>query len=159
MIEEVVIDAKGKISPQQSNPFFRCRFDKCIAAGMNRETVRNDRNRRKKQANDENDSRVQEHKKLNELSDKLRKAYDSAWNSGCSPQTLDEVLQLIMNFIDQIPILNELSLDERRSIAHQRYLPLMVKEKRLIMQFIEKYIYQPKDLIYSNFFSFFALST
>jgi hypothetical protein len=93
---------------------------------MNRETVRNDRNRRKKQANDENDNRVQEHKKLNELSDQLRKAYESAWPSNCRPQTLDEVLQLIMNFVDKIPTLNELSLDERRSIAHQRYLPLMV---------------------------------
>jgi hypothetical protein len=93
---------------------------------MNRETVRNDRIRRKKLANDENDGRVQEHKKLNELSDQLQKAYETAWPSECHPQTLDELLQLILNFMDQIPALSQLSLDERRSIAYQRFQPLIV---------------------------------
>lgn len=93
---------------------------------MNRETVRNDRTRRKKQANDENDGRIQEHKKLNELSDQLQKAYETAWPYNCRPQNLDDLLQLIMNFMDKIPTLNQLSLDERRTIAHRRFLPLMV---------------------------------
>lgn len=96
---------------------------------MNRETVRNDRSRRKKLANDENDGRMQEHKKLNELSDQLQKAYESAWPSDCRPQTLDELLQLILNFMDKIPALGQLSLDERRSIANQRFQPLIVSSK------------------------------
>lgn len=93
---------------------------------MNRETVRNDRSRRKKQANDENDSRVQEHKRLNELSDQLQKAYESAWSSNNPPQTLDELVHVIVSFMEEIPTLNELSLDELRVIASQRFLPLIV---------------------------------
>lgn len=96
---------------------------------MNRETVRNDRSKRKKQANDDNDSRLQEHKKLKELSDQLQSAYENAWPVDCKIQTLDELLQLIMAFMDKIPALNQLSLDERRTIAHQRFLPLMVSSK------------------------------
>jgi hypothetical protein len=88
--------------------------------------VRNDRSKRKKMANDENDGRVQEHKKLNELSDQLQSAYEAAWPSNGCPQTLDELLQIVLSFMDKIPALNQLPIKERRTIADQRYQSLIV---------------------------------
>ncbi|KAI6225866.1 Zinc finger domain containing protein [Aphelenchoides besseyi] len=99
----------------------KCRFDKCINAGMNRDTVRNDRARKKKHSTDASaDERVLNHKRLNEIDSSIRTAYQNTWPMNRRPQNLEDLIQIVVAFSEQIPAFSNLTDDERAVVARKR---------------------------------------
>ncbi|KAI6178537.1 Nuclear receptor domain-containing protein [Aphelenchoides besseyi] len=114
-------DGQCLVDRSNRNRCQKCRFDKCINAGMNRDTVRNDRARKKKRSIDAfADERVLNHKRLNEIDSSIRTAYQNAWPMNRRPQNLEALIQIVIQFADQIPAFSSLTNDERLVVARKR---------------------------------------
>ena len=132
LIEEREIVAKSESAAAAERPplrSFRCRFDKCLQVGMNRDTVRNDRARKRKLSTESAaDGRVNDHKALKALNSSVASAYESAFGAAATRlgRTPDALAEQLAAFIERLPIDGELSAESRRALANQRTLAIAV---------------------------------
>ncbi|KAI6241380.1 Nuclear receptor domain-containing protein [Aphelenchoides fujianensis] len=101
-----------------------CRFQKCLQAGMSRDSVRNDKSRKKKLSMDgTEDEHIAKHKKLKELNATVLAAYQTAWPLDRRVESAEELVRVIAAFAEQLPVFSALSPEERLAVAQQKSDP------------------------------------
>ncbi|VDM21947.1 unnamed protein product [Wuchereria bancrofti] len=104
-----IIDQKNRNRCQS------CRFKKCLQLGMRQESVRLDRNRRRKK--DENrDKEMEEIEEMKKLKAIVVSAYREAFPAGLVIDNRSEAVQRIHMFLNNIPMMNEINGKDREKV-------------------------------------------
>lgn len=104
-----IIDQKNRNRCQS------CRFKKCLQLGMRQESVRLDRNRRRKK--DENrDKEMEEIEEMKKLKAIVVSAYREAFPTGLVIDNRSEAVERIHMFLNNIPMMNEINGKDREKV-------------------------------------------
>ncbi|KAK6016957.1 zinc finger, C4 type [Ostertagia ostertagi] len=88
-----------------------CRFQKCLDKGMSKESVRQDRTRKRKTRDDDKDVELDETRAMMRIVEEVTQAYREAFGEGLVIQNPEDVLQRIGHFVSKISLFKEYSED------------------------------------------------
>uniref|UniRef100_A0A915Q6J2 Nuclear receptor domain-containing protein n=1 Tax=Setaria digitata TaxID=48799 RepID=A0A915Q6J2_9BILA len=97
-----------------------CRFKKCLNLGMRQESVRLDRNRRRKkdETREKETEEIEEMKKLKAI---VVSAYREAFPTGCIIETRADAMKRICIFLDHIPLMEEITEKDREKTLRSSF--------------------------------------
>ncbi|CAG9530168.1 unnamed protein product [Cercopithifilaria johnstoni] len=92
-----------------------CRFKKCLRLGMRQESVRLDRNRRRKK-DESREKEIEEIEEMKKLKATIISAYREAFPPGFTIDNRDEAVERIHIFLNNIPMMNEINGKDREKV-------------------------------------------
>lgn len=88
-----------------------CRFQKCIDKGMSKESVRQDRTRKRKTRDDDKDFELDETRTLMRIVEEVTQAYQETFPDGVTVQSVEDMTQRVGRFVSKISLFKEYSED------------------------------------------------
>ncbi|XGW20160.1 hypothetical protein V3C99_003744 [Haemonchus contortus] len=88
-----------------------CRFQKCLDKGMSKESVRQDRSRKRKTRDDDKDMELDETRVMMKIVEEVTQAYREAFGEGITVQSPEDLLQRVGHFVSKISLFKEYSED------------------------------------------------
>ncbi|KAL3997359.1 Zinc finger C4 type (two domains) family protein [Acanthocheilonema viteae] len=92
-----------------------CRFKKCLQLGMRQESVRLDRNRRRKK-DESREKEVEEIEEMKKLKATVVSAYREAFPAGLTISNRSEAVERIHIFLNNIPMMKEINEKDRERV-------------------------------------------
>ncbi|KAK5978870.1 Nuclear hormone receptor family member nhr-2 [Trichostrongylus colubriformis] len=86
-----------------------CRFQKCLDKGMSKESVRQDRTRKRKTHDDDKDVELDATRVMMKTVEEVAQAYREAFGEGITIQNPEDLLQRIGHFVSKISLFKEYS--------------------------------------------------
>jgi hypothetical protein len=81
----------------------KCRFEKCLQVGMCRETVRLDKNRKRKAKDEDREAAIQETQCVMELLRAVNNAYTQCFSPNRRLATVEEAEAMVRRFLSLVP--------------------------------------------------------
>ncbi|KJH53220.1 zinc finger, C4 type [Dictyocaulus viviparus] len=103
---------KDKICPVDRvsrNRCQACRFQKCLDKGMSKESVRQDRTRKRKTRDDEKDVELDDMRMIMRIIEEVTQAYCQVFEQGTTIQTLEDMIPRVKSFASKISLFKEYS--------------------------------------------------
>uniref|UniRef100_A0A0R3RNC7 Nuclear receptor domain-containing protein n=1 Tax=Elaeophora elaphi TaxID=1147741 RepID=A0A0R3RNC7_9BILA len=116
---EYVCYKQGNCSVDQKNRnrCQSCRFKKCLQLGMRQESVRLDRNRRRKK-DESREKEMEEIEEMKKLKATVVSAYREAFPAGLTIGNRDKAVERIHIFLNNIPMMQEINERDREKVVN-----------------------------------------
>lgn len=86
-----------------------CRFQKCLEKGMSKESVRQDRTRKRKNRDDEKDDEISDMRTVMRIIEEVTQAYREVFELGTIIQSLEDMVKRVRLFASKISLFKEYS--------------------------------------------------
>uniref|UniRef100_A0A915AWU2 Uncharacterized protein n=1 Tax=Parascaris univalens TaxID=6257 RepID=A0A915AWU2_PARUN len=118
-------DKACKVDRISRNRCQSCRFEKCLKAGMSKESVRQDRNRKRKAKDETREKELDETRNIMELLKAIVESYRKAFPSGTQLESNKDAILRINRFVDGIPTFERIDVLDRQKLISNGFKGLL----------------------------------